>query len=35
MFRHHDVTGNVAAVPDADSLQFSLESLFRRWLGIR
>jgi hypothetical protein len=28
--RHHDIIRDIAAVPDADSLQFCLEGLFRR-----
>ena len=31
MLGHHDITGDVAAIPDANALQFSLEGLFRRW----
>jgi hypothetical protein len=27
VLRHHDVTGDVAAIPTADSLEFSLEGL--------
>jgi hypothetical protein len=30
VIRHHYLAGNVAAVPDPDSLKRSLEGLFRR-----
>ena len=33
MLGHHDITDDVTAVPDADSLQFSLAGLLR-WQGI-
>jgi hypothetical protein len=29
VLRHHDVTGDVAAIPTADSLEFSLQGLAR------
>ena len=29
MLRHYDIARDIAAIPGADSLQFSLEGLFR------